>query len=159
MDFKKYYRRRMKRLKAGFRRPFEQSKTLQKLWRLMGAKGVLLHMGLQGQWNPWVAFVLALASLAVVFGLIAITNALQTRFWGTYILVVPAVLSTYIHFALWRAARKMRDSLGSLVLKLYTIPMLGLMFFLMLAIVVVSLNEFLEFLFEAINGKPVLPHI
>ena len=159
MDFKKHYRRRMKRLKAGFRRPFEQSKTLQKLWRLMGAKGVLLHMGWQGQWNPWVAFVLALLSLGLVFGLVAITTALELRFWASFILVIPSVLSTYIHFALWRAATKMRSSVFSMVLKVYTIPMLGLMFFMMLAIIVVTMNALLVSILEIVNGKPPVPQI
>ena len=145
MDLQKFYRRRMKRLKRSIKAPLEQSRAVQKIWKLMGAQGVLIHMGRQGRWNVWLAFVLSLISLAILLGLMQIFTLLEAPLWSWLIAIPFMGLSAFVHYALWRATRY-SSSLTATVMRLYAAPMLTLIFFFLLGFIVVSLNEGLNFL-------------
>lgn len=153
MDFKKYFRRRMKRVKASLRKPFEQSRALKKLWRVMGAQGVILHMARQGRWNIWLAFVLSLIFLGLVFGCAALAETVGFPDW-TWIFIMPIIfISTFVHYALWRATSNLRQPVLKLVMRIYVIPMLALMFFLVLAVTAVALKDALNSLTDTLNAS------
>ena len=149
MDFKKHYRRRMKRLKASVLEPLEQSRAAKKMWKLMGAQGVLLHMARQGSWNVWLAFIVAVLSVAVFFMVVSALSASGLTRMSWFILLLPAALSAFTHFALWKSAMRLRSGLKSMVFKLYSIPMLSLMFMIFVGVVIVCVHSSLKWLLTA----------
>ena len=153
MDFKKHYRRRMKRLKASFVEPLEQSRAVKKLWKLMGTQGVILHMARQGRWNVWLAFALSLLSMAAVMGGIALSTSLGSPWWSWFFIAPPAAIASFLHYALWRSTNHMQSGMMRFVLRLYVIPMLALLFCLVVGVIVVGLNQSFEYFVEVLKGK------
>ena len=153
MDFKKHYRRRMKRLKQSFIEPIEQSRAVKQMWKLMGTQGMIFHMARQGRWNVWLAFVLSLASMGLVLGGIALANQFGTPWWSWFFIAPPIAIAAFLHYALWRATSHMTSGFMSLVLRLYAIPMLALLFCLVVGAVVVGLNYLLDYFLHALKGS------
>ena len=118
----------------------------------MGAQGVLIHMARQGRWNMWLAFLIALASLGLVLLGIAIMDFFDAPLWAWVFMSVPAFLSSFVHLALWRSASH-RKGVMAFIMKLYTIPMMGLMFCMFVGIVVVSIQQGLEGFSQAIQSS------
>ncbi|MBA44585.1 MAG: hypothetical protein CMF62_11365 [Magnetococcales bacterium] len=144
MDFKKHYRRRMKRLKASFVEPLEQSRAVKKLWKLMGTQGVIFHMARQGRWNVWLAFALSLLSMGVMVALLPLASGKGTPWWIWLIMSPPVLIAAFVHYALWRSTSHMKSGVTAFFLRLYTIPMLSFLFCLVIAVIVVGLNQFLH---------------
>lgn len=156
-EIETFFRRRFKRLKRSMAAPFKKSKTFKKLWHLMGPKGVLLYMAIQGRWNPKITFFLCLASLVGVYQtLIFILNA-GFSFLGWVALVPMVLLSGYMHYTLWRCAQNMRGRFLAPLFRLYAAPMVAVLFFLILGILATGLHELYLFLAQQFPDSVVKP--
>ena len=155
MDFEKFFRRRMKRLRRNFIEPLEQSRAVQALWKTMGTQGMLIHMARQGRWNPWLSFGLCLGSLGALMGVLRLVTYLGTPWWAWFFGAPVVILSAFVHYALWKAAGHMKSGLWALMLRLYVIPMLTLLFFLVIGVIVVGISWALSHFFEGLKSAIV----
>lgn len=159
MDFEKHYRRRLKRLKKSLHEPFEKYQALKKLVKLMGAQGVFLHMGKQGRWHPWWAFLACLVLLALFLGVLSLVTHFDHPWWAWFLTTPMLLITSFVHYALWRAAGNMRSSFGATVLRAYTIPMLTLFFFLVVGTLATGLQGFFENFFDGLGAvlRKIMP--
>lgn len=148
MDWEKFFRRRLKRLRRSFVEPLEQSKAARALWHTMGTQGMLIHMARQGLWPVWISFGACLLALGWLIGALYLVVWFGTPWWSWFFAAPIIILTAFVHYALWKASGRMPSGTSSLVLRLYVIPMLTLLFFMVVAVVVVGfswgLNQFVS---------------